>query len=63
MEIIVLGLELTRKLALKAGPYVLVEMLLPGGTLLALVLYLYRRRGPRDQAAGQMTDELKERLS
>jgi hypothetical protein len=51
MEIIVLGLELTRKLALKAGPYLIVEMLLPGGTLLALVLYLYRRRAPRDEAA------------
>ena len=28
----------------KAGPYVLLEILLPGGTLFALLLYLYRRR-------------------
>jgi hypothetical protein len=27
----------------KAGPYVLLEILLPGGTLFALMLYLYRR--------------------
>lgn len=27
------------------GPYLLLEILLPGGTLLALVLFLYRRRG------------------
>ena len=26
------------------GPYVLVELLLPGGTLLALLLYLYNHR-------------------
>ena len=25
------------------GPYVLLEMLLPGGTLFALLLFLYRR--------------------
>lgn len=27
-----------------AGPYVLVELLLPGGSLLAILLFLYRRR-------------------
>lgn len=26
----------------KAGPYVVLEMVLPGGTLFALLLYLYR---------------------
>ncbi len=29
----------------RAGPYVLIELLLPGGTLLALLLYLCRRGG------------------
>jgi hypothetical protein len=29
----------------RAGPYVLIELLLPGGTLLALLLYLCRRNG------------------
>ena len=27
------------------GPYVVIELLLPGGTLISLLLYLYRRRG------------------
>ena len=29
----------------KLGPYVLLEVLLPGGTLFALALFLYRRQG------------------
>src|SRR5215218_3626862 len=28
----------------KAGPYLLLEILLPGGTLFALLLFLYRRQ-------------------
>ena len=28
----------------KAGPYLLLEILLPGGTLFALLLFLYRRK-------------------
>jgi hypothetical protein len=38
----------------RAGPYVLLEIVLPGGTLLALLLYLYRSgqlRGPADVGA------------
>ena len=30
----------------KLGPYVLLELLLPGGTLFALLLFLYQRRKP-----------------
>ncbi len=31
----------------KAGPYLLLEILMPGGTLFALLLFLYRQRqGP-----------------
>ena len=36
-------LEVVRTWTRKLGPYVLLEMLLPGGTLFALLLYLYRR--------------------
>jgi hypothetical protein len=37
----------------RAGPYVLIELLLPGGTLLALLLYLCRRgNGQAAQANG-----------
>ena len=28
----------------RLGPYLLIEILLPGGTLLALLLFVYRRR-------------------
>jgi hypothetical protein len=36
-------------MALRAlGPYALLELVMPGGTLLALLLYLYRRRSRRD---------------
>ena len=38
----------TALMALRAiGPYALLELVLPGGTLLALCLYLYRRRRQR----------------
>ena len=33
-----------RILLAKLGPYVMLEILLPGGTLVALLLFLYRRR-------------------
>ena len=36
-------MDALRNLAQTAAPYVLVELLLPGGSLVALGLYLYRR--------------------
>ena len=33
-----------RNLVQKAGPYLLLEILLPGGTLLALLLFAYQRK-------------------
>lgn len=44
MEAVMISLEILRRLLARIGPYALVELLLPGGTLLALLLYLYRRR-------------------
>jgi hypothetical protein len=38
-------LETLKAASRKLGPYVLLEMLLPGGTLFALALFLYRRQG------------------
>jgi hypothetical protein len=35
--------ELLRRFGAKLGPYVLLELLLPGGTMFALLLFLYRR--------------------
>lgn len=37
-------LGMLRRFAQKLGPYFMLEILLPGGTLLALLLFLYRRR-------------------
>lgn len=43
MESIIFGLEIVRRALSRVGPYALVEILLPGGTLLALLFYVYRR--------------------
>jgi hypothetical protein len=37
-------IEAVKESSRKIGPYVLLELLLPGGTLFALVLFLYRRQ-------------------
>jgi len=55
----------------KLGPYVALEILMPGGTLLALLLFLYRRRnGGTDAgvaalraAAARMMDEVRQRAA
>ena len=44
MQMVISGLEMLRRWGQKLGPYLLLEILLPGGTLLALLLFLYRRR-------------------
>ena len=41
-------LETLKAASRKLGPYVLLEVLLPGGTLFALALFLYRRQGGGD---------------
>ena len=46
MRTILSWLDLLRKVGQKTGPYLMLEILLPGGTLLALLLFLYRRRRP-----------------
>jgi len=44
MRVVVTCLGVLRPMVQKLGPYVLLEILLPGGTLLALLLFLYQRR-------------------
>jgi hypothetical protein len=46
MEVLTSGVEMARQFLSRFGAYFIVEILLPGGTLLALLLYLYRRRRP-----------------
>ena len=44
MKHLVNGWKRTQGLGRRYGPYLLVEALLPGGTLFALALYMYRQR-------------------
>jgi hypothetical protein len=44
MQIVLMGLEILHRAGRKLGPYLLLEILMPGGTLLALLLFLYRRK-------------------
>jgi len=44
MEYVMLAVDAVRRIARTFGPYLLLELLLPGGTIFALTLYLYRRR-------------------
>ena len=46
MQIVISWLGILRRVGQKAGPYLMLEMLLPGGTLLALLLFLWQRRKP-----------------
>jgi hypothetical protein len=46
MQIVMSWLDILRRFGQKVGPYLILEMVLPGGTLLALLLFLYRRRKP-----------------
>ena len=56
MELIMVGLGILRRWLLAIGPYAILEVVLPGGTLLALCLYLYRRR--HLAAAKNATDDV-----
>jgi hypothetical protein len=44
MEAVINGLGILRRFGQRVGPYLMLEILLPGGTLLALLLFVYRRR-------------------
>ena len=43
---VIRSLAMWRQLVYKLGPYLLLEALMPGGTLLAVLLFLYRGRKP-----------------
>jgi hypothetical protein len=44
MQRVMSGSGILRRFGQSVGPYLMLEILLPGGTLLALLLFLYRRR-------------------
>ena len=43
MQTIISSWELVSRSAKGLGPYLMLEILMPGGTLLALLLFLYQR--------------------
>ena len=51
MEIVMIGVEILRRAFCRCGPYLFVEIVMPGGTLLALLIYLYRRQAVRKEPA------------
>jgi hypothetical protein len=51
MQAFLNGLNTLCKAGQKAGPYLLLEILLPGGSLCALLLFLWQRRHPRAQVS------------
>lgn len=44
MEAVIRTLEVLRRWGQKLGPYLLLEILMPGGTLFALLLFLYQSK-------------------
>ena len=50
MELLTAAFEGLYRCMQRFGPLLLVEILLPGGTLVALVLFFYQRRRQREQA-------------
>ena len=47
----------------KSAPYVIIELLVPGGTLIALLLYLYERRVGRPPALIRWINDFSRRVS
>lgn len=43
MQAIINVLAILRRAIVELGPYLMLELLLPGGTIIALTLFLYRR--------------------
>lgn len=58
MDRIAVTVTWLRELVGSVAPYVFLEVVMPGGTLLALLLYLHRRRiQARDRRSGTAEDE------
>lgn len=51
MQTFMSRLQILRRFGQRVGPYLMLEMLLPGGTLLALLFFLCRRRPEIGRAA------------
>ena len=56
MQWVIRSWAMLRRVGVQVGPYLMVEILLPGGSLMALLLFLYRRR--RAQGASDATQTM-----
>jgi hypothetical protein len=56
MQFVLRSVGVSWELARRLGPYLMLEILLPGGTLLALLLFLYRRRQSDGGAVLSLTE-------
>ncbi|TLZ28399.1 MAG: hypothetical protein E6K25_10960 [Gammaproteobacteria bacterium] len=52
MQSVLRSMGVMGEAARRVGPYLMLEMLLPGGTVLALLLFLYRRSSAARLARG-----------
>ena len=62
MEIVMIGVEILRRALCRCGPYLFVELVLPGGTLLALLMYLYRRQAVKKEPGNMSISPVAQRL-
>jgi hypothetical protein len=62
MEIVMIGVEILRRALCRCGPYLFVELVMPGGTLLALLIYLYRRQAAKKEPGTLSISPVVERL-
>ena len=62
MEIVMIGMEILRRALCRCGPYLFVELVMPGGTLLALLMYLYRRQCVKKESGSLSISAVVKRL-
>jgi len=62
MEIVMVGVEILRRMLCRCGPYLFVELVMPGGTLLALLIYLYRRQAMKKLPGALSISPMADRL-
>ena len=62
MEIVMVGLEILRRALCRCGPYLFMEIVMPGGTLLALLIYLYRRQAMKNEVSTMSISRAANRL-
>lgn len=55
MQVVMRHFQSLRRIGYRLGPYLVLEILLPGGTLLALLLFLYQRRKRTIENLGSRT--------